>query len=71
MAAITAEFTGDEPAESCAEARHRGVAVEELAPDGLVEGTATGRQERGSKIQAGEVVQGLLRNFSFLIMVGP
>ncbi|MFE0799197.1 hypothetical protein [Streptomyces sp. NPDC058812] len=49
MAAITIEFTEEELVELWAEAQHRGVAVERLAHDALIEGVATRRQKRDSR----------------------
>lgn len=49
MTVITIEFTEDELTELCAEAQHRGVAVERLAHDALLDGVATRRLERSSR----------------------
>ncbi|MFB7654764.1 MULTISPECIES: hypothetical protein [unclassified Streptomyces] len=48
MTAFTIEFTEEELAELRAEARRRGVSVECLAHDALMEGVAARRQERGA-----------------------
>ncbi|MEU3728712.1 hypothetical protein AB0E81_04750 [Streptomyces sp. NPDC033538] len=49
MTAITIDFTEEEPAELRAEARDRGVAMERLTRDALIEGMAARRQERDSR----------------------
>ncbi|MEU9067142.1 hypothetical protein AB0E06_21865 [Streptomyces sp. NPDC048109] len=47
MAAITIEFTEEELTELAAEAQERGVAVDRLTHDVLMEGVAVRRRERG------------------------
>ncbi|EHN73597.1 hypothetical protein SMCF_6954 [Streptomyces coelicoflavus ZG0656] len=47
MAVIAIEFTEEELAELAAEAQERGIAVDRLAHDVLMEGVAVRRRERG------------------------